>query len=425
MGSRACAWVSLLWILCFGISLPRTAHSGDNSAVPARKVIRADTAPKDGVHSLRMRELWHTNPDAPEYLFGFIDAAVADHEGRVYLLDRQVGDVKVFSPEGRFLRTVSGRGEGPGETQMPKGLALAPDGGLGVFEEFPGRMAFLDRDGNGTGSWVPRFTDSSGPPLIGFKHVLMRGSRIYVSYGRLFLSADPKEEVTALAAFDARGDLQATFQERRRVLTTPSDVDLAYRGFYAGQWDVDARGRLCALENTGDYRIAVHDSTGAIAFVLERGFHRRERTQEEIERIREAFSMEEGSPGRIAESAPAIRMLHLAANGELWVLTDAPAAALTGAEADGPIAARCDVFSDEGEYLREVVIRGDVDWERDKWIWVSDERVIILREHASAVAFKNAALKRVAAQADGKAVASEVEPGEEMTVVCFVLDGQP
>jgi hypothetical protein len=418
---EAGARVFVLLVLCIGSGIVPAARSQGNQAGPSPRVIRASATPREGVLRLQMHELWHTDPDAPEYLFGFIDAAVADKEGRVYLLDRQVGDVKVFSPDGRFLRTVSGRGEGPGETQTPRGLVLDTGGGIGVFEEFPARIAWLDRDGNGAGSWAPKFAESSGPPLVAFKQVLVGGTRTYVSYGRLFLTA--KEELSALAAFDGDGDLLVTYLEKRHQATSPGDVDLEYRGFNRGQWDVDARGRLYALVDTGDYRIAAHDSSGAVTFILERDFPRRKRTTDEIDRLRETFMAEEyKQPGTTAESAPAIHMLHLAQNGELWVVTDPPEAALKkAAGAKGPIAALCDVFSSEGEYLREVVIPGDVDWDRDKWIWISDERVIVLRDRASALAAEQAALRRASARAGGRAEEAETDPGEGMTVVCFAL----
>jgi hypothetical protein len=112
--------------------------------------------------------------------------------------------------------------------------------------------------------------------------------------------------------------------------------------------------------------------------------------------------MEESTvPGSIAELAPAIHTLRLAGNGELWVLTNRPESMLQGAGADGPIAARCDVFSGEGEHPREVIIQiqGHVDGERGKWIWISDERVIILRDHASGAEARQAELRRASVRA--------------------------
>lgn len=404
-----------------GLGLALKVHAQAAQAEPAAKVIRIDTAPRDGVRTLRMRELWRTDPEAQEYLFGFIDAAVADREGRVFLLDRQVGDVKVFAPDGRFLRTMSGRGEGPGETQTPRELVLASDGQLGVVEEFPARIAFLDREGRGAGSWALRFSDGTERPLIAFKQVMIRGSRTYASYARIFF--DTKEELNGLAAFNADGDLLVTYVERRRHITDSADADLEYRGFGRGHWDVDAGGTLYALEKTGEYRITARDSTGAVVMTLERAFPRRTRTAEEIARLQEVFKAEESvaSATTAAELAPAIRMLHVAQNGELWVLTDAPASVLQRTGVEGPIATLADVFSGEGEYLRQIVIQGEVDWDKDRWIWIAADRVIILRDRASALAAEQAALRRASARAGGRAVEAEAEPGQEMVVVCFAL----
>jgi hypothetical protein len=67
--------------------------------------------------------------DGPdEYLFGEISGAVLDSDGRVHVADPQARNIRVFSPDGTFLRSVGGPGEGPGEFGHISGLAVAPEG---------------------------------------------------------------------------------------------------------------------------------------------------------------------------------------------------------------------------------------------------------------------------------------------------------
>lgn len=49
------------------------------------------------------------------YQFGRIGGIDADGRGRVYVLDQQAAEVRVFDADGRFLHTIGRKGDGPGE----------------------------------------------------------------------------------------------------------------------------------------------------------------------------------------------------------------------------------------------------------------------------------------------------------------------
>jgi hypothetical protein len=51
----------------------------------------------------------------PETLFGYVVDAARGPNGRIYVLDQQARAVRVFDPEGAFVATLGGPGEGPGE----------------------------------------------------------------------------------------------------------------------------------------------------------------------------------------------------------------------------------------------------------------------------------------------------------------------
>ncbi len=46
-----------------------------------------------------------------------------DSDGNIYIMDRGDIDIKVFTPEGRFIRTIGGKGQGPGEFETPASAA--------------------------------------------------------------------------------------------------------------------------------------------------------------------------------------------------------------------------------------------------------------------------------------------------------------
>ena len=65
--------------------------------------------------------------DDPNLIFGDIRGVQAASDGTIYVLDFQTADVRVFDSDGQYLRTIAGRGEGPGEITAANGIFLSGD----------------------------------------------------------------------------------------------------------------------------------------------------------------------------------------------------------------------------------------------------------------------------------------------------------
>ncbi|MDE2875265.1 MAG: hypothetical protein OXU69_15925 [Gemmatimonadota bacterium] len=64
--------------------------------------------------------------DGPEeYIFGSIGAIAVDDDHNVYVLDGQARHVRVYDAGGTWLRTLGRGGEGPGEFDVPIGIAVS------------------------------------------------------------------------------------------------------------------------------------------------------------------------------------------------------------------------------------------------------------------------------------------------------------
>jgi len=70
------------------------------------------------------------------YVFGTLQALTHGPDGLVYALDMLDCCMKVFSPEGEFVRRISGEGSGPGEISNP--IAMAVTGNGRIFVSSPG-----------------------------------------------------------------------------------------------------------------------------------------------------------------------------------------------------------------------------------------------------------------------------------------------
>jgi len=109
------------------------------------------------VSELQLGEL--DEPDVA--IFSVISGLAGDNEGRIYVLDRQANELRIFSRTGKHIRTVGRTGGGPGEYANANGLLwLSPDSLL-VVDQRGERYTVVTSEGDYVRS-VPRQLHSYG-----------------------------------------------------------------------------------------------------------------------------------------------------------------------------------------------------------------------------------------------------------------------
>lgn len=343
--------------------------------------------------------------DAPEWQhFGMLQAAAFDVAGNLYLLDVDARTIVVVDRTGSFVRMIGQSGNGPGEFDFPRLMAILPDGRI-VVTDVPRHRVFqifnsdgsFDRGvrvgndilvvsgrihadrGSGTGVFV-----ASGALM---RHLPMRpgeqedppGKR---SVLRLVLEGDElAQEVVAYGwAPPSTGPVE--FRIGGRTISTGETTPIP-RIFDPGLFVGALPGGSVAFSDSSAYRIKVTGPEGEIARILSRPFGPEpvtdrihedeiERQLEEVARTAVASSRRKiatdgsGNPiqgvipddmireGAVrgqrmfleaqpaAEEVPVVRGLRTTWDGEIWVQRrgDEPVS-------DGPI----DVLTPEGRYL--------------------------------------------------------------------------
>ena len=104
---------------------------------------------------LGAQQLWRLQPqpqvsigDGPgdgHELYQVADATVAP-DGRILLLDGGSHTVRIYGPQGRLLKSVGGKGDGPGEYQSLRTLRLLASGDLLVYDLVSQRVTRLTPD---------------------------------------------------------------------------------------------------------------------------------------------------------------------------------------------------------------------------------------------------------------------------------------
>lgn len=98
-------------------------------------------------------------------MFGSVVGVAFGEDGSLFILDRDAGHIVAVDPAGEFVRTISNKGEGPGELSQPIGMAVFPDGDIGVNDLTRG-IQFFGRDGEFLGAAAFNMTDGApGTPI--------------------------------------------------------------------------------------------------------------------------------------------------------------------------------------------------------------------------------------------------------------------
>lgn len=133
--------------------------------------------------------------EKPEYVFSRIGGLAVDGQGNIYAVDTREATVRVFDRDGRYIRTIGRKGQGPGETQYPIFIQTTAQGELAVYDYSAARMLFYSLDGTylrqkaTSRPMLPLGLDSQGrlvaqmilaPPPLGGK-VILRLDRDYGS----------------------------------------------------------------------------------------------------------------------------------------------------------------------------------------------------------------------------------------------------
>lgn len=285
------------------------------------------------------------------------DRVSAGPDGAIHVLDGGAHRVVVFDSAGRHLRTVGREGGGPGELQMPVGLAVDSAGVVGVWDYGKPGIVRFGPDG------APRPTLSSTSFYRG------GGIRLHED-GAVFLTSDfrdPEARAVALVMMDTTGTEWEEGWTGVRTVTRRVTPDAGVQTFERCgvafrlpplfhpdlEWAAGPGGRLFVAGEVG-YVVDVYEDTSRVAS-YRRALEPRVATRELAElSLGEGLtvSVSGGPPCTVpagevvdargfAESIPLIDRLIVDPTGRTWVIRTAI----------GQEPTRVDILSPDGAYL--------------------------------------------------------------------------
>lgn len=363
--------------------------------------------------SIALEELWRVGGDSDDegQLFGVISDIDIDDDGNVYLLDSQLNEVKIFSADGEFIRSIGREGEGPGEFKAASALFFTKDGNIAVVQTLPAKVVLLTPEGDPAGEMqIPKPADG-GFQMV--QNAQTGGGNLVMFMSRQSMDAATKKwSRTSFLTSVKDGKQGVEYASRENVIDFAAAVlDDAKYSTLERRWTVGPNGKVYACPSYEDYTVSVWNADGSPDRVITRDYRHLARTADEKKFWGNLMGFyAKRVPNcqvKINDQCRDIEKIFVRDDGSIWVMNSRGARDLD----DGSLG-EFDVYSADGHFVRTVALTGQGDPLKDLYVIVKNRFYVV-------TSFLQAAL--VAQGVEG--LYDDAEDAEPMAVISYRLEG--
>lgn len=155
--------IRVLGVLCLGTSMTACGDGGEaepgfsteiDTLAGVVRIQHRGSAPSWRLEPLISLGVMGAPSGAPSpEEFGRVESVIADAAGDLFVADGMALEIRVFDPEGRFIRTIGRKGGGPGEMEGLHGIAWLAGDTIVVMDFGNARLMLLGADGQHVGQW--------------------------------------------------------------------------------------------------------------------------------------------------------------------------------------------------------------------------------------------------------------------------------
>lgn len=257
------------------------------------------------------------------YVFGTVMQASAGPEGTTYVLDMQRCLLSVFDERGEIVRTLGGKGGGPGELQLPLDFALLSGGGVAVNDLQAARIFLYDARGDYRDAIegffpVPPVSIAGGDSglIVGQSHRMSTGGDRFSMREEICLwGTESSEPLGVIKSMDIEVEM------------TPEGPRIG-RGDHLAFDASDDGDIFVAVVSTDTYLVEGFDSDGRRFLTIERPWERVPKTEEEMSRTGTGITVTRDNEGtstethQVEDPVPwrnAIESVGVDGQGRIWV----------------------------------------------------------------------------------------------------------
>jgi hypothetical protein len=364
--------------------------------------------------TVNMEALWELGgeTDNEDEFFGVISDIEIDEEGNVYLLDAQLSEIKIYTADGEFIRSIGREGEGPGEFRRPSSMFFTKDGDVGVMQTIPAKIVLLTPEGDPAGDYPLPQPEDGGFQLLTSGQA--NKGQLVLGLARTKLAEDQSKwsRNDFLVRVDSKGNEMAEYASKTTTINFADPVfNFAEWDTFERRWTVAPDGKVYACESYPDYVVTVWNADGSVDKKIAREYKHRTHTAHEKElltKMMEHFTQQiPHCRVQVEDNAKDIESIHVRDDGSIWVLT-------SNGSRDYPDDAvgAFDVYDKDGRFVRQVTLNGDGDAQDDYYLFVKNRFYVVTD-------FLQAAL--VAQGATG--LYDDEEEAAPMAVRCYKLEG--
>lgn len=307
------------------------------------------------------------------YQFGQITSVDVDEAGNMYVVDTQAQNVRVYGPDGTWLRTLGAPGSGPGELSNSLLGAAIANGELQVVDIGNQRYTRFSLEGEPLGSVRMDFTKG-----IPFRLDRTSGGRVVAQFRSFNFTTDADtphgDALVTMGSDGAPVDTITVLPVGMSVQITGGQARIRIFDPEPG-WDAGEDGTLVMGMNSA-FRIDVLSVDGAVQHVITRPWTAKAVTERDkrvfLDAMADAARQRGGAPPeaiqaflqqvQFADHYPAFASLLVGPRGSVWVQRIRSGDELAGEE--GEFSAQdigspeWEVFDAQGRYLGVVTFPG-------------------------------------------------------------------
>lgn len=369
----------ILLVLC--LSFAFSAIAGQESVENGVVRVENSDVPSQGQEILELEELWRIGGEDEEFIFRAIDSVLLANDGNLYILDGSSNLIYVNSfSDGSAIREMSIDGEGPGELRHATKMFLMGEDKLALLRSYGAKLACIDYNGIPQQSYDVRGNSYFNAGFAGWKDdvLIIAGKENNTYNGQTYVSRfDEYGEMYRYESYPVQSSIEKRLvaeEDEYFISYKPGDVGQGGKLYFAPYW---------ALADYGYYQINVYSPQGKKERIITRKYESYKRLDKDMQGlINQRFCGEDGLrqfnstgiPYQFEEFDPDVLTIDVNPDGNIWVCTSRGVR-----NQDEGILLSYDVFSPQGDFVKQVSLAAQGDGSRDKVYFLDENTLAIVK----------------------------------------------